>query len=232
MFSMQKILLTATALACLAPLSLQAQFGEDDLKDVIAYVSLLSTPTAGFVPWPMRPGATSTRPDFGVNYGHINSMNQAIFTARIPASAADIALSAGARTCTDCDTGWLLGVDATIPVASDRIHIGIRPALGYSKEGDANMLTGAVSLPISLPIAIRQGSNDTYIAPFIVPGYGIGRLSANGESESGTRPMLGAGVLFAGLGGRVSINAGVQKVFIEEGDLLFGLGMSLTGGSR
>ena len=64
---------------------------------------------------------------------------------------------------------------------------------------------------------------------FIVPGFGFGRVSDDEDdvdSESGTRPMLGGGFSIAGRQSSFALHVGFQKVFVEDGDMSIGLGMS------
>ena len=66
---------------------------------------------------------------------------------------------------------------------------------------------------------------------FVTPGFGYGRLSEDGESESGTRPMLGLGLRLRTTSG-IGFSIGAQKVFIDDGEMVMGAGLSIATGKR
>ena len=75
------------------------------------------------------------------------------------------------------------------------------------------------------PVALVLKSGDMTWAPFVTPGFGWGRLSAQGTSESGTRFMMGAGLGVSHRNGW-GASVGMQKVFIDQGKTVFGLNLS------
>jgi hypothetical protein len=119
----------------------------------------------------------------------------------------------------------MAGIDYTALLTQDVLSIGLRPALGFSKILDGGGT--ALSLGLSLPVGAKLGGvTGPVFVPYVVPGFGFGRLSDEGESESGTRPMLGGGFSIAGRQSTFALHVGFQKVFIEDGDMSIGLGMS------
>jgi hypothetical protein len=89
----------------------------------------------------------------------------------------------------------------------------------------------AMSLSVGVPLSLSGGKAWRYTG-FVTPGFGIGRLSSEGESESGNRPMVGAGARVRNAANGFGFLVGVQKVFIEEGKTQLGLGMSWTPSGR
>jgi hypothetical protein len=64
------------------------------------------------------------------------------------------------------------------------------------------------------------------IVPFVSPGFGWGRVSEGGDSESGTRFVLGGGVGIVSSNSGLGLTLGAQKVFIDGGKLVFGAGLT------
>ena len=123
----------------------------------------------------------------------------------------------------------VLGAEATAGYADVRLMSLI--VTGTPFDVDIQALTATAALPIAL--AVRSGA--VTVAPMLVPrlGWGHGKASAGGvgvqgdsDSKAGGRFMLGAGVAVR-FGARMGFDAGMQKVFIDEGDTAYGVGISL-----
>lgn len=107
------------------------------------------------------------------------------------------------------------------------ITVGLELGGGYGRVSELgeslNAVVGGARLPVALALATATAS----IAPYVAPGFFMGRLSAAGESETGTRATVNAGVrtvLQNGLG----FDVGAQRTFIDEAKTVFGAGLSYS----
>jgi hypothetical protein len=120
----------------------------------------------------------------------------------------------------------MVGLDYTVSLTRNVLSVGLRPAFGFSKptEGDGNALSLGLSLPLGVDLS---GTTGPIFTPYLVPGVGFGRISDDEDSESGIRPMLGGGFAISGRQSPLSVHLGFSKVFIDDGDMTFGLGISI-----
>jgi hypothetical protein len=87
-----------------------------------------------------------------------------------------------------------------------------------------------LSLAVGVPLAMSfQQASKSRIGLFVTPGFGWGRISASGSgasgSESGTRPLVGAGASWTSATG-MGLHLSYQAVVIENGGNNIGLGFS------
>ena len=216
------VLMTLTALA--SPTRASAQ----DYDDFAAYAALILTPIGGLVP--LGPAAPARGSAFVLRYGNLDSEGSALhnfsFGGDFAAGSGRLGLTLGGTTCDGCDGSVTAGLDYTVGLTRNVVAVALRPALGFSKplEGDGT----ALSLGLSLPIGVElSGATGPIFIPYLVPGFGYGRVSGGEDSESGTRTMLGGGFSVAGRQGIFAVHLGFQKVFIEDGEMTIGLGMSI-----
>jgi hypothetical protein len=203
--------------------------------DVAAYVALSVTPV-GALPLMARTTMFDARPaptSFAARYGTQEDLHSfGVGGDFRVGSSGRSAVTLGYSTCDGCDGTLMLGADYIAPLTRSALGAGttppaltisINPSLGFAKamEGEGTALAAGVGLPV----AVATGDAGARIAAFVSPGIGFGRLSGSGESESGVRPMLGggAGVRF----GQITVSASAQKVFIDDGEIQFGLGVSV-----
>ena len=217
-----------TSLAALIFIVNPARGTAQDLGDIAAYAALSFTPVGGLVPLP--PSASAARGSaFVLRYGNLElgdpSLHSFSFGGDLATAHGRFGLTVGASTCDGCDGNFMAGVDYSVPLTQNVLSVAVRPALGFMKplEGGGT----AVSLGLSLPVGVElSGATGPVFTPYLVPGLGYGHISNDGDSESGTRPMLGGGIAIAGRQSTFAVHLGFQKVFIEEGETTFGLGMS------
>jgi hypothetical protein len=204
-----------------------------DVGDFAAYAALILTPVGGFVPLaPVTSAASGSA--FVIRYGNLDaggggcSLHNFSLGGDLVTQHGRLGLTLGASACDGCDGNIMAGIDYTALLTQDVLSIGLRPALGFSKVLDGGGT--ALSLGLSLPVGARLGGvTGPVFVPYVVPGFGFGRVSddgEDGESESGTRPMLGGGFSIAGRQSSFALHVGFQKVFIEDGDMSIGFGMS------
>jgi len=201
-----------------------------DLGDYAAYAALIVTPLGGFVPLGPVSGAAGGSA-FVIRYGNLDpggsggSLHNFSLGGDLATQHGRLGLTLGGSACDGCDGNIMAGIDYTALLTQDVVSIGLRPALGFSKILDGGGT--ALSLGLSLPVGAKLGGvTGPVFVPYVVPGFGFGRFSDEGESESGTRPMLGGGFSIAGRQSTFALHVGFQKVFIEDGDMSIGLGMS------
>ena len=200
-----------------------------DVGDVAAYAALIFTPVGGFVPLPPTAGGARGSA-FVLRYGNLDAGDGSLHNFSLGGDFAmargRLGLTLGGTTCDGCDGNFLAGLDYTGLLTQNVLSVAVRPALGFSKPSDGD--GSALSLGVSLPVGVElSGATGPIFVPYIVPGVGYGRVSGNGESESGTRPTLGGGLSIAGRQANFAVHLGFQKVFIEDGDMTLGLGMSI-----
>jgi hypothetical protein len=202
-----------------------------DVGNFAAYAALIFTPVGGFVPLaPVTSAASGSA--FVIRYGNLDaggsggSLHNFSLGGDLAMQHGRFGVTLGGSACDGCDGNIMGGIDYTALLTQDVLSVGLRPALGFSKPLGGGSGT-ALALGLSLPVGAKLGGvTGPVFVPYVVPGFGFGRISDDEESESGTRPMLGGGFSIAGRQSSFALHVGFQKVFIEDGDMSIGLGMS------
>ncbi len=99
--------------------------------------------------------------------------------------------------------------------------IGLTTQLGYARPSDTTLVSGSVSLPVSLvpsPRGLR-------LVPYVAPGVGVGLVSPDSGTEAGLQFMLAAGVGMLARG--FTANVALSRVFLKGGNWLVGVGISI-----
>ena len=206
--------------------------------DVAAYVALIFTPVGGFAP---RAGGALPEAGTGgvsLRYGRLSyedgdATHMFGASGDVSAGSGRLGFTGGVATCDGCDAIIMVGADWTTPLVrrtspSGTFGVGVTTAIGagFSTEEDADGI--ALSGSLGLPLSLVAGNTDGLRAvPFVTPGIGFGTLTGDG-GDSGVRPMLGAGIGIIAANG-FGLSAGVQKVFIEGGEPVFGLTLTIGG---
>jgi hypothetical protein len=211
--------------------------------DAAAYFALIDTPV-GALP-PLLSSAMLSRamtsPDIGLRFGHVGlqggSLNSFDGRLSLPVgSKAQFGINAGYEDLS-CDTPgcnghFIAGANAegrlarsTIGTGADaaQLTIGLNGEVGFGRGNG----TTVASFTGGLPIALVSGTPTFKLAPFVTPAIGWGRVSDSGTSDSGTRFLLGGGVAFQNTTNGVGATVGFQKIFINGGEMMFGLGLTL-----
>jgi hypothetical protein len=102
------------------------------------------------------------------------------------------------------------------------LTIGLNGELGFGKPEGGTIWSATAGLPVALVAGAGSGLR---LAPFLTPAFGFGYVTGQGESESGTRMLLGGGVGIMGAN-RFGVSVGFQKVFIEDGQTTIGINAS------
>lgn len=213
--------------------------------DAAAAAALARTPVGGLIPILVSPGVKGEKAinsfagRFAMHSPKVGDSDNAFGATFLTAAGSNAAVSGtvaylmqGCPSGATCDNALMIGGDIHSTLwnsaagSSNRTSINMQGSLGYGKQGDANFLSAFVGFPIGISM---EQANKARIGGFINPGFGFGRMSADvagtSVSESGTRPMIGAGgswMAAAGWGLHLSYN----KILIEDSGNSFGLGFS------
>lgn len=130
----------------------------------------------------------------------------------------------------------MMGLDAAVGFANGEV-IDAEVDDGF-QTGTLTYELNSLSAALSFPLALVVRQPGLVLVPHLKPGFGYGRgkakFEASGdfgeesgeETEAGTRFLLGGGVsmLFPRQG--FGIELGMQKVFMDDGDTVIGLGIT------
>ena len=231
-------------LAALASLAAARPAAAQDFGDIAAFVGLVTTPVGSLPPLPLTPPIAdgAVPPRFDLRYGRwkFDGDDAAQHTVgaglRFGAGGGQGSLTASYMTCDGCDGAVGLGLELTAALVqptggqSSAFSVGVRPSLGVARSfGDAEGTSYSASLGLPIGLHVRSAGGAEFV-PFVIPGFGYGGVSGDGESESGTRFMLGGGVGVANLSGGLGVHVGFQKIFLEDAPTQFGVGLSFGGG--
>ena len=232
-------------LASVAVVALARPAAAQDVGDFAAFFGLITTPVGSLPPLPPPPPVTDDRPApprFDLRYGRweFEDDDGAQHTfgvgTRFNAGGGQGSLTASYTACDGCDGILGLGLDVTAALVqptggqSSALSVGVRPALGVARGlGDGDFTAYSVSVGLPLGLHVRSAGGAEFV-PYLIPGFGFAGVSGDGESESGTRFMLGGGVGVANLAGALGVHVGFQKIFLEEAPTQFGIGLTFGGG--
>lgn len=233
--------LTVVGLTLLAGATAPSAAGAQNEGDLAAYIAMVWT-HQGALP-PEVYGVPSRAVGFAARYGSIAPWGAGDDQFTNLGISADF--QAGARSrfgvtagsvqsdCDDCDAFFNFGADLETSLQSwtlpgYALELRIKPAVGFTPGPDGADVT-AMTASVGLPLLLRSG-NEIVVTPYAVPAIGFGRLSNGEESESGVRFLFGAGVRIESARHGVGALAGLQKVFIEDGEMTVGVGLTFTPG--
>lgn len=67
--------------------------------------------------------------------------------------------------------------------------MGLSGRIGYAKPSGGTIWSASAGVPLSLALGNSTGLQ---VVPFVTPATGVGGATGGGESQSGSRVMLGA----------------------------------------
>ena len=137
-------------------------------------------------------------------------------------------------------TGWLLGLDAGVGMSSgDLFEVRVSGAEGFPFNVGVKLGASTLTAGVGLPMGLVVRSGGVTVVPHLLPRLAWGRTELDlpnvGElppgtddspSESAVRFMLGGGVGLQFSGTGLGMHVGMQKVFVDEGKLAVGVGLS------
>lgn len=241
---MRKFAIVLTSLTSLG-VAASAQAQGPSVGDLAGYVALSTTPVGAMTPVVSSAMLGRIAKGYSITgqYGHLSD-NAAGFNSfgasvSMPLSGFSLGGSLGfmSPSAQGSKSNLMLGANAETNLGAWALSEGknanlftlsARGDFGWANPDDGtgtnNSIT-ALSMSAGAPVALVLKNGDMTWAPFVTPGLGWGRLSANGTSESGTRFMMGAGLGMTHRNGW-GVSAGMQKVFIDQGKTVFGLNIS------
>ena len=242
---MRKFAIVLTSLTSLG-VAASAQAQGPSVSDIAGYVALSATPVGAMTPVVTSAmlGRIAKGYTFSGQYGHLSGDNGSGFNSfgasvSMPVSGFSLGGSLGmvSPSAQGSKSNLMLGANAETNLGAwalgqgknaNLVTVSARGDFGWANPDDGtgtnNSIT-AMSLSAGAPVALVLKNGDMTWAPFVTPGLGWGRLSAQGTSESGTRFMFGAGLGMTHRNGW-GVSAGMQKVFIDQGKMVFGLNVS------
>ena len=240
---MRKFAIVLTSLATLG-VAAQAQQGPS-ANDVAGYLALGGTPVGAMTPVVTSAMYGRIAKGYSIvgQYGHLSDdalgFNSFGASVSMPVSGFSLGGSFGfmSPSAQGAKSNMMLGLNAETNLGAWALGDGknanlftmsARGDFGWANPDDGtgtNNSVTALSLSAGVPFALVLKTGDMTFAPFVTPGLGWGRLSANSASESGSRFMLGTGIGMTHRNGW-GVSVGMQKVFIDQGKTVFGLNLS------
>ena len=220
--------------AVVGPRGIRAQ----SIGDVAAYGAMVSTPVAALSPivLPYMTGTEQRGLGFAAKYGRLSlgdfgSANTLVADFTGPMGKGSWGLEAGylETTCEGCEGNVMAGLHLEAPLVAagsktgTLFTLGMQGTIGFAKPTDGTAWAAGVTMPVALSMTAGR----IQIVPFVSPGIGVGLVSADG-SHSGYRFDVGGGVGVTNVAPGLGITVGAQKVLIDGGRTVFGLGVSWT----
>jgi hypothetical protein len=244
---MRKFAIVLTSLTSLGVVA-SAQAQGPSLGDLAGYAALSATPVGAMTPVVTSAMLGRIAKGYTVTgqYGHLSGDNGSGFNSfgasvSMPVSGFSLGGSFGllSPSAQGSKSNMMLGLNAETNLGAWAIGEGknanlftmsARGDFGWANPDDGtgtNNSVTAMSLSAGVPFALVLKNGDMTFAPFVTPGFGWGRLSAQGASQSGNRFMMGAGLGVARRNGW-GASVGMQKVFIDQGKTVLGLNLSYS----
>jgi hypothetical protein len=231
--------LTAILVVGLVSLTSREAAAQPSDKDIAAYAALIMTPIGSHSPLLITPGTKGEKSfsSFAARFSHFSpsagdGTNNLAASYYLPAgSNAALGFTGGyiMPSCDGCDGVMNLGADvnSTLWNSAGGASINLQGSLGWGTTDGASAMSAAIGVPLA--IRMTQANKSKFHA-FVTPGFGYGRVSPEGfDSESGTRPLVGAGAAWEAAAGW-GLHAAFQKVIIEDGGNNFGVGFTYRMG--
>lgn len=156
-------------------------------------------------------------------------------TMQFPAGRVSVVLHGmitSVKDCSDCGGnvlggGFIYALNSVRLGGADgaRLDIAINPAASFGSfaTGDASAVTAALSVPVSVSVPVGPVT----IRPFLTPGYGYGRVTADTETYGATRALFGYGLAIANRSGSLQAHVGMMEVRLEEAPTVTAMGLTL-----
>jgi hypothetical protein len=218
-----RVVLAVAGLAIAAPVA-KAQSDEA----MAAALAVFLTPVGSFAnvsPAALGESRSSAGFDYGRYSGDVKRNNYGVHLDWHALRA-----TVGVSTASELENLWMAGLAAGRTLMSNgMVRVGGEANVGYGslKEETTDSRLNAFSAGVRLPVSLSTTSDNLTVTPYLAPGGYFGRLSWLGESESGFRATLNGGVRFA-FGNGVALDVGVQRIFIDDAETLFGAGLSFS----
>ncbi len=201
------------------------------------WAGLVSTPVAAFSPSVYVPPPPSAARRWGAEarYSHWqfqpeddNTTNLAVGLS-FPVAVGRWGVQVGRTTkkgCPDCDA-YMFGADLDLPFLGQdgAFTVILHPEVGLSTpSGGSDLTTFAAGLDVPLLFPTMAGRYGR-LMPFVSPGFGLGRISVGGSSDTGARFLVGGGLSFVNVESGLQVTASVSRILYDEGATVFGIVM-------
>lgn len=239
---MSRLFSLAGVAACAAlvwPGAVQAQ----DSSDSAAYHALTQTPAGALGPLfdvsvtGERASAFTVHARYGImSFDSHEYTHDFGVTVVLPVGSAEVSATGGYYWPNCTDNACHSHVMASIGVAQNLVAIptgrgvqrasfdvGLTAQLGFANPSDTTLVSGAVSLPVSL-VPVPRGLR---LVPYVAPGVGVGLIRPDNGTEAGLQFMFAAGVGMLARG--FTANVALSRVFLNGGNWLVGVGVSVGG---
>jgi hypothetical protein len=230
--------ITAFSLAALAALGARDLYAQSNNSGA-GWTGLMLTPIGALTPMGPATANDTTQYRLQLRYGHWrfapgddNTHNLGLGVGfRTGSSRTTIELGYGHdASCDNCDY-VMIGVDVDVPLIQPSenetggLRVALNPAAGFGHptDGSGTALSGALSVPVSFVYPVGRVS----LIPFVSPGVGYGRLSADGESAGAERNILAGGIGIASPQSALRVTISAHKVFIDRAPTVYGIGLSV-----
>jgi hypothetical protein len=124
----------------------------------------------------------------------------------------------GAVTFSERIVGVAMGREASRAT----LQVGLDAAAALGTPSGSTLYAATISLPVSF----ASDTSGFRLVPYVAPGLGTGLVRENGQTDAGIRAIVSAGIGLTGIGRGLGLTAGVQRVLLEGGNWLVGLGLS------
>ena len=230
---MRTAFLALGIVALVGPRGIHAQ----SVDDAAAYVAMVVSPVAAVSPivLPYMTGTKQAGLGFAAKYGRmslgdIGSTNTFLADFTGPAGSGSWGLEAGylGTTCQGCSGNFMAGLHLEGPLAKAGSTTGtlftlvMQGTVGFAKPNNGSVWAAGVTMPTALSVTAGR----VEIVPFVSPGVGVGMVAADSRSQTGYRFNVGAGVGVANVAPGLGITASAERVLIDGGRTVFGLGVS------
>lgn len=212
-----------------------------DASDSAAYRALTQTPAGALAPLfdvsvtGERARSTSVHARYGImSFDSHEYTHDFGLSVVVPVGSASVSATGGYYwpNCTDnaCDSHIMgaIGVAQNlVAMPTGRgdqratFDVGLTAQLGFAKPSDTTLVSGSLSVPLSLVPAPRG----LRLMPYVAPGVGVGLVSPDSGTEAGLQFMFSAGVGMLAHG--FTANVALSRVFLKGGNWLVGAGISI-----
>ena len=229
------------AAALLSPLLLLARPALAQGNEFVAFAALNATPPGSLVP--IAIGSRVTGPwNVVMRYARVRYPRQVArhhggLTLDYGIAGGRGAVTAGVNHCDGCDPLLNAAFDyerviSTSAQSGGELTVSLKPAIGYGHVMGRESFS-ILSASLGLPIGLRTTypGLDVSVMPYIVPAIGGGAFASKlDRADGGLRAMLGGGLRFDWRQRQTGLFVGFNKVFIEDGRMVFGAGVSVNAG--
>ena len=214
-----------------------------NVHDFTAWVAMMTAPYGSLPPVVTRAMAgrssgVGSNGAFELRYGRftLDRASDAVHTVGVGGRFGALGLLVGYQGCSGCDGSLLAGADYEGVVAQQALTgngartlftLGLRPAVGFARTmgsgPDVSAITATLDVPISVAVPVGTSAR---MVPFVSPGFGVGALRGNNDSDSGTRGSIAFGAALMDLAPGLGLNLSWRKVFLEQAPTTIGVALS------